>query len=166
MLQNYIVLIIWGWMGWAVHPFFISLTEIRQNTESGRLEIAQKIFWDDLEVELNDLLGESVDILNPKDKTKLNKQFKDYLLAQNQLRIDGKNLPLEYLGYEIDDDAVWFYIQSEPLSPLTVLEVKNTVLLKNFSTQQNIVHVYFPGYSTPRSLLLGKGEESGLVKKE
>lgn len=153
-------------MGLLSHPFFISLTEIRQNPDSGRLEIAQKIFWDDLEVELNDLIGESIDILNPKDKAKLNKQVKQYLLAQNQLSIDGKAIKLTYLGYEIEEDAAWFYIQSEPVSPLVSIEVKNTVLFKNFDTQQNIVHVYFPGFSAPRSLLLGKGEESGMLEKK
>lgn len=153
-------------MGFAAHPFFISLTEIRQNPDSKRLEIAQKLFWDDLELELNDLLGQSIDILNPKDKDKLNRQFEQYLLAQNQLTIADKNVMLEYLGYEIDEDAIWFYIQSEPVETLTSIEVKNTLLLENFDTQQNIVHVYFPGFSAPRSLLLGKGEESGRLKKE
>ena len=48
MQQFYISLISLGWMVLS-HPYFISLTEIRQNPESQRLEIAQKIFWDDLE---------------------------------------------------------------------------------------------------------------------
>lgn len=153
-------------MGLIAHPFFISLTEIRQNPDSGRLEMAQKIFWDDLEVELNDVLGQSVDILNPADQATLNDQFEAYLIQQNQITIAGKVVELEYLGYEIDEDAVWFYIQSNPQEPLNRIEVKSTVLFKNFDTQQNIVHVYFPGFSSPRSLLLSRGEESGILKKE
>ncbi|MBM3426515.1 MAG: hypothetical protein FJX97_05930, partial [Bacteroidetes bacterium] len=63
-----------SWVLWAylslVHPFFISLTEVRYNAGSKKMELAQKIFWDDLEVALSKEAGVTVDFLKPKDKAK------------------------------------------------------------------------------------------------
>jgi len=146
-----------------VHPFFISLTEMRYNTSSKKMEIAQKIFWDDLEVSLGKEFGESVDFLNPKDKAKLNQQLQSYLLKHNQLWVNGKSVVLNYLGYEVDEDAAWFYLESAIAETPKTVEVKHTVLLEEFDGQQNIVHVYFQSKS-PRSMLLGKGEEKGKIE--
>jgi hypothetical protein len=145
------------------HPFFISLTEIRFNPNSMKMEIAQKIFWDDLEVALGNEFDEKVDFLNPKDKIKLDSQLKHYLLKHNQVTVNGKALTLNYLGYEIDEDAAWFYLESSPTEVPKSVEVKNTILLDDFNGQQNIVHVYNQSKS-PRSLLLGNGEEKGKIE--
>lgn len=150
------------WMILA-HPFFISLTEMRYNTSSQKMEVSQKIFWDDLEVSLGKEFGQSVDFLNPKDKAKLNQQLKTYLLKHNQLWVNGKPVPLNYLGYEVEEDAAWFYLESNVAESPKSVEVQNTILLEEFNGQQNIVHVYFQSKS-PRSMLLGKGEEKGKVE--
>ena len=161
MQQLYILVILFTWKS-VFHPFFISLTEMRFNPESQRMEIAQKIFWDDLEVALGTEFQEKVDFLNPKDKTKLEDQLKRYLLKHNQVNVNGKALTLTYLGYEIEEDAAWFYLESSKAEVPKSVEVKNTILLDDFDGQQNIVHVYFQSKS-PRSLLLGKGEEKGKI---
>ncbi len=145
------------------HPFFISLTEIRYNPSSQKMEIAQKIFWDDLEVALGNHFDEKVDFLNPTDKAKLDRQVKEYLLKNNQVTVNGKILTLNFLGFEIEEDAAWFYIESSTSELPKTVEVKNTILLEDFDGQQNIVHVYTQSKS-PRSLLLGKGEEKGKIE--
>ncbi|WP_338228540.1 DUF6702 family protein [Algoriphagus taiwanensis] len=145
------------------HPFFISLTEMRYNPASQKMEIAQKIFWDDLEVALGNEFEEKVDFLKPKDKAKLESQLKTYLLKHNQIWVNGKLLTLNYLGYEVEEDAAWFYLESYQAETPKTVEMKNTILLEDFDGQQNIVHVYFQSKS-PRSMLLGKGEEKGKVE--
>lgn len=126
------------------------------------MEIAQKIFWDDLEVALSKEAGASVDFLRPKDKTKLESQVKNYLLEHTQVWINGKLVALNYLGYEVEEDAAWFYLESAATSIPKSGEVRNTLLLRDFDGQQNIVHVYLNSKS-PKSLLLGEGKERGRV---
>ena len=155
-------LIISSWMA-VFHPFFISLTELRFNPSSKKMEMSQKIFWDDLEVALGNHFGEKVDFLNPKDKAKLDRQIKEYLLSNNQVTVNGKLLTLNFLGYELEEDAAWFYLESSATELPKSVEVKNTILLEDFNGQQNIVHVYSQSKS-PRSLLLGKGEEKGRIE--
>ncbi|WP_297338067.1 DUF6702 family protein [Algoriphagus sp.] len=141
------------------HPFFISLTEIRQNPENQRFEISQKIFWDDLEVSLREFHQVEIDFLEPQDSGKLLSQIEKYLLEKNKLWIDGKALELRVLGYEIEEDAAWFYLESEPQAWNSNIRVQNSILIDDFATQQNIVHVYKGNSRSPRSLLLGKGNE-------
>ncbi len=147
----------------VAHPFFISLTELRYNTSSQKMEMAQKIFWDDLEISLAKEFDQSVDFLNPKDKAKLDQQIRTYLLKHNQLWVNGKPIALNYLGYEVEDDAAWFYLESAEAEIPKTVEIRNTLLLAEFDGQQNIVHVYFNSKS-PKSMLLGKGEEKGKVE--
>ncbi len=154
------LLIYLGWLVFA-HPFFISLTEIRQNPNTKQLEIAQKIFWDDLEVSLAKYHGESFDILEPKDPKRLNEKIGIYLSGHFDIWIDGKKVKLNYLGFEVEEDAIWAYYESSPIAVNNQVEIRNSILLGEFDGQQNIVHFYFPGSSAPRSLLLGKGEEKG-----
>jgi hypothetical protein len=152
----------WIWLS-VHHPFFISLTEMRFNPQSNKMEIAQKIFWDDLEMALTKEFKEKVDFLNPKDKAKLENQLKTYLLKHNRIWVNGKILSLNYLGYEVDDEAAWFYLESSSTELPKTLEVHCSVLLEDQQAQQNIVHVYVRSKS-PRSLLLGKGKEKGKLE--
>jgi hypothetical protein len=145
-----------------LHPFFITLTEVRFNPSSKKMEVAQKIFWDDLEVALAKEYGVSVDFLNPKNKAVLEGQVKGYLLKHTQIWVNGKLVPLNYLGYEVEEDAAWFYLESTATAVPITVEVQSTLLLRDFDGQQNIVHVYVNSKS-PKSLLLGEGKERGKV---
>lgn len=153
------------YLGWLVsfHPFFISLTEIRQNPATKNLEIAQKIFWDDLEVSLSAYHKETFDLLNPKDAKYLSTKIGSYLTNHFEVSVDGKRIKLNYLGYEVEEDAIWAYYESSPILITNEIEIKNSILLQEIDSQQNIIHMYFPGKSTPRSLLLGNGEEKGVL---
>tara|TARA_R110002020_G_scaffold264813_3_gene479530 strand:+ start:6442 stop:6912 length:471 start_codon:yes stop_codon:yes gene_type:complete len=148
-----------GWLVFA-HPFHISLTEIKWNTETEQLEISQKIFWDDLEIALSGYHDESIDFLNPANKEKLNKQIESYLRAQNEIWIDDKSVEINFLGYEIEDDAAWFYLESEKVKEPTSITIKNSLLTEDFSDQKNVIQVYFKTKS-PKSIILGKGSETG-----
>lgn len=156
-----------SWALWAflslAHPFFISLTEMRYNANSKKMELAQKIFWDDLEVALSKEAGVAVDFLKPKDKAKLESLVEAYLLHHTQVWVNGKLISLNYLGHEVEEDAAWFYFESSTTSMPKTVEVKSTVLLRDFDGQQNIVHIYYQSKS-PRSLLLGEGKEKGKIE--
>ena len=136
---------------------------MRFNPESQRMEIAQKIFWDDLEVALGNHFKEKVDFLHPKDKSKLERQVKEYLLKHNQVWVNGNPASLSLLGFEVDEDAAWFYLESSAVDVPRSVEVKSSILLDDFAGQQNIVHVYNQSKS-PRSLLLSEGNEKGKIE--
>jgi hypothetical protein len=150
-------LIVYSWLGF-VHPFHISLTEIRQNNQTRKLEIAQKIFWDDLEIGLKGFHKVEINFLNPKDRTKLTAQVESYLLSQQEIWLDGKKANLTLLGFEIEGDAAWFYFESAPINWKNKIEVRNSVLIQDFPDQQNIIQIYPKGKSM-KNMLLRKGKE-------
>lgn len=153
-------------LGWLVlaHPFHLSLTEIKWNKQSEQLEISQKIFWDDLEVALSSYHDTSIDFLNPANKEILKKQLETYLLSQNKIWIDEKEVVIKYLGYEVEEDAAWFYFESEKLKEPTSVKVKNSLLIDPFPDQKNVVQIYF-STNSPKSIILGKGEEVASLNK-
>lgn len=163
MQQFYLYMISVGWLVFA-HPFHISLTEIKWNEQTEHLEISQKIFWDDLEIALSGYHDKSIDFLNPADKALLTVQLEAYLLSHNQLWIDGKSVNLDFIGYEVEDDAAWFYLESEKVREPASIKVKNSLLLDDFPDQKNVVQFYY-GTNAPKSIILGKDIESGVLNK-
>lgn len=141
------------------HPFFISLTEIKYNSKENSLEISQKIFWDDLEVHLTEIHKAKIDFLKPKDKAELDKKLKQYILQNNEILVNGKKVDLNYMGYEIEEDAAWFYLEAKQIPGPQQVEVKNSILHKHFNSQQNIINFYLD--KIPKSLILTKGKDSG-----
>jgi len=161
MQFNYIFLLFLGWKVFF-HPFYISLTEIRYNAGNKSLEIAQKIFWDDLEVALGDIHQTKVDFLNPADRKALEEMAKAYLLEKNEIRINGQKVKLSYLGFEIEEEAAWFYLEAEKVPLPKTVEIYSSVLIQHFDGQQNIVNFYMD--RKPKSLILYKGKERGELR--
>jgi hypothetical protein len=141
------------------HPFYISLTEIKYKARESTLEISQKVFRDDLEIELTDLYKSKIDFLKPKDKADLDRKLKQYILLNNEIIVNGKKAELNYLGYEIEEDAAWFYLEAKQIPLPQKVEVKNSILHKHFDSQQNIINFYRD--KNPRSLILIKGKDRG-----
>ena len=54
------------------HPFYVSVTEINHNAKSKTIEISTKIFFDDLERDIENESKTSFDIVKPVDKAKVN----------------------------------------------------------------------------------------------
>lgn len=147
---------------YAVHPFFISLTDMVYKADEQRLEIAQKIFWDDLEVALSRKHKTSVDFLNTSDRTELDEMVREYLLDQNKIHVNGKLITLEYLGHEVEEDAAWFYFESTNVPRPTEVIVMNSVLTHEFPTQQNIVNFYVD--QRPKSIITTVNKPEGELR--
>ncbi|PZX49899.1 DUF6702 family protein [Algoriphagus chordae] len=161
MQQFYLYMISLGWLV-IYHPFHLSLTEIKWNEQTEHLEISQKIFWDDLEIALSGFHNESIDFLNPANKEKLDKQIESYLREHNKIWIDDKLIAVSFIGYEVEEDAAWFYLESEKVKEPTTIKIKNNLLIADFSDQKNVVQFYFEDNS-PKSIILGKDKEMGVL---
>lgn len=158
MFYNYIFSVLLLFQS-LFHPFYISLTEIKYNSKESSLEISQKIFWDDLEVQLAELHESKIDFLKPKDKAHLDKILKQYILQNNEILVNGKKAELNYLGYEIEEDAAWFYLEAKQIPLPQKVEVRNSILHKHFDSQQNIINFYLD--KNPKSLILINGKDRG-----
>lgn len=123
------------------HPLHVSTTEVNINTKDKTLEISTRIFSDDFEAVLVKLYKQKTDLSNPAIKTQMDALVKKYLLSHIQIKANGKIVPLNYIGFEIDHEATNIYLEAEKVTTLKSVEVNSTVLYDMFEDQMSIVHI-------------------------
>jgi hypothetical protein len=139
MLQILVVLLAF------FHPFYVSVTEIKHNERSKGLEISSKIFYDDLEAVLEKDYKVKVDILNPVNRANVDAIIADYFNKHFHLVVEGRKVPLKYLGYEIEDEAAWCYFEVPKVARVKNIRVVNNVLFEQHASQINMLHVIIKG---------------------
>ncbi|MEO8149583.1 MAG: DUF6702 family protein [Bacteroidia bacterium] len=131
--------------GSLVHPFYMSVTEINHNAKTKSIEVSCHIFTDDLEKDFKIQYNKSIDLTHPTDKALADKYVSDYLKEKLKITIDGKIITLHYLGYEINEDAVWSYFECENIATIKNVKVYDAILFDKIEEQANLVHITVNG---------------------
>ena len=105
------------------------------------MQVTLRIFANDFEKSLRKTSGKAVDLYNAADKEALDATIKAYVNACITIVNNGKQLPLQYLGHEIEDESCYIYLQGNNCSFPQKLEVNNKLLYDSFTEQSNIVQV-------------------------
>lgn len=129
----------------AKHPYYVSVTELMHNKAEKTIEISCKIFTNDLETILRQNTKGYVDILHPKDKAATEKLIRDYIAKHLTINIDGKILQPEYLGYEIEEEATWSYLQIKNVPAVKKITLNNSILYDYKKEEINMMHVSVNG---------------------
>ncbi len=129
----------------AVHPYHVGSVEFRYNAESKTFEISAKFFLDDLENALKEKYGKVVHFNDSHFKGQINSLLADYLSVYLKLKADNKVLPLTYLGYEEDSEAVNIYMESGKINTPKKVEAAVSALYNLFDDQINIIHIVVDG---------------------
>ena len=143
------------------HEFYVSLTEIRYNGDSGRLEISMRIFPDDLDRALEVRHGVSGHLGTKLEHPEADSLLGKYLLDHFSVEADGREVVLTYLGKEPGPEAIWCYLESEPLASPAIFLVKNSVLFSDFTGQVNIVQLYVGDWN--RGVMITPAQNSAAV---
>lgn len=153
-----ILLIGTGWL----HKFYVSLTEIRYNGETARMEVSMRIFPDDLDLALSERFGVDTHLASSLEPAVADSLLGIYLLSHFTLVSDGRELSFTYLGKTTEADAIWCFLESDPVIKVPVgLRIRNAILMKQFEDQVNIIQVYAGNWN--RGLLLSSQSEEGTV---
>ena len=123
------------------HPFYVSITEfeIKQDT----MQISLRMFTEDLEMILNEKSNRKVFLQAPADYEKNLVNIGDYLFEHFQVNDGARNLRIEWIGHEFEDDVIWVYGQTAISSEQRLIFIRNSVLTDLFEGQQNMIH-YMP----------------------
>jgi hypothetical protein len=127
------------------HPFFVSVTEITHNTKTQSVEISCRMFYDDLEHVLEKQYHTRLDIVKPANKEALNKLINDYIRKHLLIKIDGKVINPAYMGYEIQEDGAWAYLEVKGVTKAQKIEVRDDLLFSEHAEQMNMLHVTVNG---------------------
>lgn len=129
----------------AVHPFHVSVTEINHNSADKTLEVTCKIFTDDFERVLAQNYKTKVDLINPPDKSKMDSLVKKYVLSHLVIKVNGRPVTMNYLGFEIDHEAAYSYVEIPNIPVVTKLEISNNIMYDLFDDQIGIIHTIVGG---------------------
>lgn len=164
---SFLVLIAVVLMSFLQHPIFVSTSEIDYDKEEKRLEIAIKIFSDDLEKVLSATKGETIEIGTSREHPKATEYITEYLRTHFKLEVNGKDTEFEYVNRELIKDeffAMWVLIQVPKVSKLKSLVLENSILLDFNDGQQNHIKFRDSGEGTYIRKVTSKGYEEVVLK--
>ena len=133
-----------GFMMTVVHPFYVSVTEINHNATDKTLEISCKIFVEDME-EILKKSNSKVDLSDGKNQQQNDMMIEAYLKQHLFVTADGKNIPLQYIGYEKEEESVYCYFEAANIPTVKKLDITNSILYDLTDQQINIMHVVVRG---------------------
>ena len=123
------------------HPLHLSVSDIFHNPETNTLEITQRIFADDLEDALRNHFNRKIDIFKPEDPEMLSKFIGDYVQQNFRVSLNSRPVSLNYLGYEVEEDAIWVYLEVPKVRNFKSISVRNTLFFEMFNDQLNLINV-------------------------
>ncbi len=127
------------------HPFYVSVTQIDQNISAKTFEITCKFFADDFESIIEKDYNAQLDMTAQKDKPAFDKFIPDYVSKRFQLKVNGKNVTLNYIGFEKDKESAYAYFEVSNVTNIASINIMNK-LLYDFTDQEiNIMHVTVMG---------------------
>ena len=129
----------------GLHPIYVSVTEIEHNAKDKTLEISCKIFTDDFEKTLRQNYKTSVELVAPKDKAAMNKLVNDYIVKHLQIVVDGKNVALQFVGYEQVEEGIESYFQVNNVAAVKKISITDNILYDWKKEQVSVLHVTMNG---------------------
>lgn len=127
------------------HPFYLSLTDIYLKPEDKIVEVGVRVFADDFEEALKKLTGMEGQINGSTDTLKYIKVFEWYFQGRLHISVNDKNIPLEVIGYEMEDEAVWVYLEGTLNEDVKKVDINNSILYDYLDRQSNMVHCWYKG---------------------
>ena len=144
------------------HPFHVSVCDVEYDEEAKSIQLSQRVFLDDFEQALNKKYNTNLIIDDESTKVFRDSLIQIYLFESIHLRIDGKEKKRVFIGNEIEDDAMWCYIEYKGIKKFKSLEIKSTVLIETFNDQANIIHFSYGEYD--KSIKLDKLKSTGTIE--
>ena len=148
----------------GVHPFHLSVCEIDYNAGSKRLEVAIKLFSDDISNGIEEATGTNIHLGEGNETESADQELDVYIGRRLKVWVNEKPVSFTFLGRENNKDAnvTWCYVESEELPEITSIKVRNQLLTEMFPTQKNIVHITVN--QVKKSLLLDRDKDEEDIK--
>lgn len=159
LIHGLVLLVLLSCSSLLMHKFYVSLTEIRYNEKTERFEVSMRIFPDDLDLALLERSGIHTQLATELEHEMADSLLMIYLLEDFKLRVNGKELKLNYLGKEPESDAIWCYLESPNTAAPDSITILNTILTEYFPDQVNIIQVYSGKWN--KGLLLNRDDYRG-----
>lgn len=136
-----------------VHPYYVSVTEIEYNHQKKEIGVACKFFIDDLEEAIKEAGAGKTDLIKG-EKSRNTKLLDEYLKAHLALSADGRRIDLKFIGYELDQEAIWCFLEATPVETFRRLSIRGDMLFELRKDQINLFHATVNGTRKSQRLTL------------
>ncbi|MDO7171882.1 DUF6702 family protein [Mariniflexile sp. AS56] len=123
----------------AIHKYYISVTQIDYLQEKQSVQITSRIFIDDFEKLLRERYDDNITLAGKKELSSVDMYVERYLKEKIKIKINNKEVNLNFIGKEYDVDLVKCYLEIEGVKKIESFEISNQVLFDLFGEQQNII---------------------------
>jgi hypothetical protein len=127
----------------ARHTYHSSILELRLNPQQQQVELALKVFTDDLENALSRGRPQHLSLQDPRAQALAEAYLREHLelaLPAASARQPRQPLALQFVGMQAEKDAYWLYAKAKLPRAATEIWLRNDVMLDLFSDQMNIVN--------------------------
>jgi len=124
------------------HKYYVSLTEVRIDTEKKTFNVSCKMFTDDLENALFKWKGKKVDLVKSTDNKEVKGLLFDYIKQHFKVYTDTKEAKYSFIGFEREDDAIWCYLEMSKFKKAKKITVINSLLFDYLPEQINVVQLF------------------------
>lgn len=146
----------------AIHKYYVALTDIEFNEKEQSVQMIMNVFMDDIELALNNEFNIDAQIANANEVKELDDYFYKYLQKHFKISINNQEKSYQFVGKEYDGNIVFFYLEVNNISEVKSIKINNTVLIKEYADQQNLIKAKV--YNERKSLFLSKKNDKGLLK--
>jgi hypothetical protein len=147
-----------------VHKFYLSLTQVEHNAPAQTLEVAIKLFTDDLERCLGNRFRENLRLGESDEHTKTDEMLQTYLNEKLKFSLGSAALKMTLLGKEVSVDETWCYLEvTLNAAHITELKVENRIFTEVFATQINMLKFKSP-VAASQDFTFNNSEFSGIIK--
>ena len=136
----------------AVHKFYVSVTQVDYVPSKKRVEITSRIFIDDFEKALNKRYNKKLNLTSDRELPEAEDLIKAYLKEKVKISINKKPQEIVFLSRELEGDVLILYTKIVISKKINTFEIYNSLLTEIYSDQQNIVHTNING--NKKSLLM------------
>jgi len=160
-IKKLLILLIIPLMAFTMHKYYISLTQINYNSKEKSLHITMRLFIDDLEKSLNSDFKKEFKLGTPKELPKTNNFMAFYLNNNFSIKVNDSIRNYTFLGKEYENDVVYFYLEVDSVSQIKNIGIQNTILMKEFDSQQNIIKLDINNQK--KTMILNKSNDKDLL---
>jgi len=162
MKKIFFTIILLPLLSFSVHKYYIALTEIEYKEETKSVQMIMNVFIDDIETVINREYNIDSQLSYKEEIKNVDSFFKKYLTENFQITINNEFKKHNFIGKEYEGDIVYFYLEIENVSEIKTMEINNTLLIKQFPHQQNIIKV--KNNDDSESLFLTQKKHKALLK--
>lgn len=124
----------------STHKFYVGVFEVDYKSEKKAFQITSRIFIDDIEAALEAKYKKKLHLATNKEISNSKDLIATYFKEKFKIDINNKDSEMVFLALEYEDDVLICYHKINHSGKIKSLNIYNSILIEQFSEQQNLVH--------------------------